>query len=352
MHRFTRSPFILTTRPSPPSLRAYRSSVGYFAWRNSFQGSWFIQELCRVLGEDSRRPVHHHHDVLTLLTVVARCVACRYQSRSAMPDFNSMLQMTSTYSTLTRLAYITGPPRAAVTNQTPLWPPPNMCCCCCLRRLRFPSSRLFVLLFLCWCCRPVFFYVWTIIELTFFVIVWFPVFHLISVTFLQTSLWTDYGIDLLRHSWNLDCFFTWLKTLFVLLPIILMYFDVSLLDTVFWWPIIGDPWMELFVSIDLWLSSLISSEILLLRYPFDAVHFYISVSVCVTLDMGVCICGQWWSYWSGLYYAVVSPEHIFLTPLWQCRYIMLGYSRATFVLVETGRFVIEAGTSHWCFERN
>ncbi|VDL58893.1 unnamed protein product, partial [Hymenolepis diminuta] len=57
---------------------------GYYAWRNSHTGSWFIQELCKVIkaGQDSGKS----HDVAALLTVVARKVAILYESNTGQPD--------------------------------------------------------------------------------------------------------------------------------------------------------------------------------------------------------------------------------------------------------------------------
>ncbi|CAH8592920.1 unnamed protein product [Schistosoma turkestanicum] len=89
-------------------LVAYSTVPGFFAWRNSSSGSWFIQELCNVLESDIKKG--NHSDIMTLLTVVARVVAYQYRSNTGQVETNNMKQMTSTVSTLTRLFYITGPP--------------------------------------------------------------------------------------------------------------------------------------------------------------------------------------------------------------------------------------------------
>ncbi len=80
--------------------------AGYFVWRNSFTGSWFIQELCAVLMADYEGP--KHHDIATLLTVVARKVAVLYQSNTGQAGSHGKKQMVSISSTLTRRAFLTG----------------------------------------------------------------------------------------------------------------------------------------------------------------------------------------------------------------------------------------------------
>ncbi|KAK4475603.1 hypothetical protein MN116_000878 [Schistosoma mekongi] len=90
-------------------LVAYSTVPGFFAWRNSSTGSWFIQELCNVLEIDIKNG--NHTDIMTLLTVVARVVAYQYRSNTGQVETDNMKQMTSTVSTLTRLFHITGPPK-------------------------------------------------------------------------------------------------------------------------------------------------------------------------------------------------------------------------------------------------
>nr|CAH8871682.1 unnamed protein product [Trichobilharzia regenti] len=95
-------------------LVAYSTVPGFFAWRNSSMGSWFIQELCNVLESDMKRV--NHSDIMTLLAVVARVVAYQYRSNTGMVETDNMKQMTSTVSTLTRLFYITGPPPSSAAG--------------------------------------------------------------------------------------------------------------------------------------------------------------------------------------------------------------------------------------------
>ncbi|VDP39954.1 unnamed protein product [Schistosoma margrebowiei] len=89
-------------------LVAYSTVPGFFAWRNSSSGSWFIQELCNALESDMKSA--NHSDIMSLLTVVARVVAYQYRSNTGQIETDNMKQMTSSVSTLTRLFYINGPP--------------------------------------------------------------------------------------------------------------------------------------------------------------------------------------------------------------------------------------------------
>ncbi|BHF67171.1 Caspase-7 [Sparganum proliferum] len=94
--------------PSEADILVANSTVpGYFAWRNSNTGSWFIQELCTVLGADAANS-GEHFDIVTLLTVVSRKVALLYESNTGQPGSHGMKQMVSVSSTLTRRAFLTG----------------------------------------------------------------------------------------------------------------------------------------------------------------------------------------------------------------------------------------------------
>ncbi|TGZ64945.1 hypothetical protein CRM22_006108 [Opisthorchis felineus] len=101
---------VITKLPVEADILIAHSTVpGYFAWRNSTVGSWFIQELCRILEEDFKGSTVH--DLVTLLTVVARCVAYQYRSNTGQAGSHNMLQMTNYSSTLTRLMYLTVKPK-------------------------------------------------------------------------------------------------------------------------------------------------------------------------------------------------------------------------------------------------
>ncbi|KAF5303850.1 hypothetical protein FQR65_LT08107 [Abscondita terminalis] len=80
-------------------LIAYSTIPGYFSWRNTTRGSWFIQALCLELDENSEK-----YDLLTILTFVKRRVAIDYESN--VPNDSKMhlqKQIPCTTSMLTRL---------------------------------------------------------------------------------------------------------------------------------------------------------------------------------------------------------------------------------------------------------
>ncbi|CAN7992749.1 unnamed protein product, partial [Ixodes hexagonus] len=82
-------------------LTFYSTVPGFYSWRNTTQGSWFVQSLCKVLQQRA-----HDTDLLTMLTVVCRQVALYYES--SVPGDSIMdrkKQVPSVVSTLTRLVY-------------------------------------------------------------------------------------------------------------------------------------------------------------------------------------------------------------------------------------------------------
>lgn len=66
-------------------LIAYSTIPGYFSWRNTTRGSWFIQALCMELRENGTQ-----YDILTLLTMVNQRVAVDFESNT--PDNMTMHQ--------------------------------------------------------------------------------------------------------------------------------------------------------------------------------------------------------------------------------------------------------------------
>ncbi|KAI0241409.1 Caspase-3 [Lamellibrachia satsuma] len=85
-------------------LYAYSTAPGYFSWRNSNKGSWFIQALCKVFQKDLGE-----RDILTLLTEVNFIVAYEFQSNASRPDMNRKKQIPSIVSMLTKQLYL--PPK-------------------------------------------------------------------------------------------------------------------------------------------------------------------------------------------------------------------------------------------------
>ncbi|XP_043248951.1 caspase-like [Colletes gigas] len=58
-------------------LIAYSTIPGYYSWRNTTHGSWFMQALCVELRENGTR-----YDLLTLLTFVCQRVAIDFESNT------------------------------------------------------------------------------------------------------------------------------------------------------------------------------------------------------------------------------------------------------------------------------
>lgn len=56
-------------------LLAFSTVAGYYSWRNTTNGSWFIQSLCKILKEHSANT-----DLLTMMTMVNYEVAFKFQS--------------------------------------------------------------------------------------------------------------------------------------------------------------------------------------------------------------------------------------------------------------------------------
>nr|BAM62939.1 caspase-1 [Lymantria dispar] len=80
-------------------LIVFSTVPGYYSWRNTTRGSWFMQALCEEL-----RYAGTEQDILTLLTFVCRRVALDFESNT--PDFLTMheqKQVPCITSMLTRL---------------------------------------------------------------------------------------------------------------------------------------------------------------------------------------------------------------------------------------------------------
>ena len=59
--------------------------LGFYPWRNTTDGSWFIQALCDVLSERGKE-----EDLLSIMTTVSRIVAIRFESNT--PQDSNMQQ--------------------------------------------------------------------------------------------------------------------------------------------------------------------------------------------------------------------------------------------------------------------
>ncbi|KAF7707393.1 caspase-3b [Silurus meridionalis] len=81
-------------------LYAYSTAPGYYAWRNTVNGSWFISSLCEMLSKHGREM-----EIMQLMTRVNRKVALEFQSCSSVPGFNDKKQIPCIVSMLTKDLY-------------------------------------------------------------------------------------------------------------------------------------------------------------------------------------------------------------------------------------------------------
>lgn len=81
-------------------LISHSTISGYYSWRNTAAGSWFIQSLVAILEKEANA-----RDVFDILTRVNRRVALEYESNSSRKEFNHKKQTPFFYSTLTLKLY-------------------------------------------------------------------------------------------------------------------------------------------------------------------------------------------------------------------------------------------------------
>ncbi|XP_061192464.1 caspase-7-like [Saccostrea echinata] len=81
-------------------LLAYSVVPGYYSWRNSSNGSWFVQALSEVLMKYGQTL-----DLLTMMTRVNQIVANKFQSNTSHPDMNEKKQIPCITSMLTKEVY-------------------------------------------------------------------------------------------------------------------------------------------------------------------------------------------------------------------------------------------------------
>lgn len=81
-------------------LIGYSTIAGYYSWRNSANGSWFIQSLCNVLNENGR-----NLEIMQLLTAVNRKVAYYFESNTNEPHMHGKKQIPCIVSMLTKELY-------------------------------------------------------------------------------------------------------------------------------------------------------------------------------------------------------------------------------------------------------
>lgn len=85
-------------------LMAYSVVPGYFAWRNSKNGSWFVQAVYDAFTEKGKTGFEAWEvlDMLTLMTRVSKKVAFNFESNSSNNHFNKRKQMPCITSMLTK----------------------------------------------------------------------------------------------------------------------------------------------------------------------------------------------------------------------------------------------------------
>ncbi|XP_077381009.1 caspase-3a [Festucalex cinctus] len=82
-------------------LYAYSTAPGYYSWRNTMTGSWFIQSLCEMLSAHG-----HTLELQHILTRVNHKVALEFESISAAPGFDAKKQIPCVVSMLTKEMYL------------------------------------------------------------------------------------------------------------------------------------------------------------------------------------------------------------------------------------------------------
>ena len=82
-------------------LIAYSSIPGFYSFRNTEKGCWFIRALVQSLQE-----FHQHYDLLTIMTIVCQRVAYDYQSQAVTPEMSHMKQVPCITSMLTRRVFL------------------------------------------------------------------------------------------------------------------------------------------------------------------------------------------------------------------------------------------------------
>ncbi|KAJ3615026.1 hypothetical protein NHX12_018594 [Muraenolepis orangiensis] len=83
-------------------LYAYSTAPGYYSWRNTTSGSWFMQSLCEMVGRYGKEL-----ELLHILTRVNHKVAVEFESISNSPGFDAKKQIPCVVSMLTKEMYFT-----------------------------------------------------------------------------------------------------------------------------------------------------------------------------------------------------------------------------------------------------
>ncbi|KAG9335999.1 hypothetical protein JZ751_003398 [Albula glossodonta] len=81
-------------------LYAYSTAPGYYSWRNTMTGSWFIQSLCEMMTRYG-----NELEIMQILTRVNHKVALDFESSSNLPGFDRRKQIPCIVSMLTKELY-------------------------------------------------------------------------------------------------------------------------------------------------------------------------------------------------------------------------------------------------------
>ncbi|XP_071013032.1 caspase-3-like [Oncorhynchus clarkii lewisi] len=81
-------------------LYAYSTAPGYYSWRNTQKGSWFVQALCEMLQRYGKQL-----EIMQIMTRVNHMVALDFESMSNMPGFTAKKQIPCIVSMLTKDLY-------------------------------------------------------------------------------------------------------------------------------------------------------------------------------------------------------------------------------------------------------
>ncbi|XP_077387411.1 caspase-3-like [Festucalex cinctus] len=81
-------------------LYAYSTAPGYYSWRNTQNGSWFMQALCEML-----RRFKGELELMQIMTRVNHKVATYFESSSNLPGFTGKKQIPCIVSMLTKDVY-------------------------------------------------------------------------------------------------------------------------------------------------------------------------------------------------------------------------------------------------------
>lgn len=83
-------------------LYAFSTAPGYYSWRNTMTGSWFMQSLCDMISKYGREL-----ELLHVMTRVNHKVAVEFESVSNAPGFHAKKQIPCIVSMLTKEMYFT-----------------------------------------------------------------------------------------------------------------------------------------------------------------------------------------------------------------------------------------------------